>query len=337
MKSGFTRRGSLLASVVLLVIAADARGQAAPLGQLQLPTDPAAWINADPISLQVLAGKGVVLWFYEEGCPRSRAKWPELLEVAKKYRGKPVVFIAVNSGNSRGDVERYARDVGLTWPVIVDTNRDFERMCGVGEINMQNIYQPAIITHDGKVGRGRWDDVPGTADTALSGAQWEVDPTGIPAALEGAWLAIEFGNPAGAAMAVKKGLASSNVDVKAAATRLNDAVQAKIKVLVDAAKNADQEGDKWAAYKSCKTLLDRYGGYDVPPELRTMQKQLGEDDVVKKQVLARKVLDSAARPLLSPEVSVRRGAITKLKKLAADYPDTDAAAEAHKLIAEFGG
>ena len=69
VKSGFTRRGSLLASVVLLVIAADARGQAAPLGQLQLPTDPAAWINADPISLQVLAGKGVGLWFYEEGCP----------------------------------------------------------------------------------------------------------------------------------------------------------------------------------------------------------------------------------------------------------------------------
>jgi thiol-disulfide isomerase/thioredoxin len=323
--------------LVLCALAANAAGQNAPRGELQLPSDPAAWVNTGPISLQSLAGKGVVLWFYEEGCPRCRAKWPEMYTLAKQYQGKPVFFMAVNSGNSRGEVEQYARDVGLTWPVIVDTNREFEKMCGIGEISLQNIYQAGYITADGKFQQGRWSDLAGTADNALSGAKWEVDPAGIPVTLQAAWTAIEFGNPSGAAAAVKKGLTSPKADVKAAATRLNDAVQAKIKSLVDAAKNAENTGNKWVAYKSYQAVIDQFGGYDLPPEVRTTQKTLGEDEAVKKQVLAQKGLESAVKLLRSPAASVRRGAITKLKKLAEDYPDTDAAAEAQKVVAQVGG
>lgn len=35
--------------------------------QLQLPQDPRAWINSPPVSLETMAGKGVVFYFFEEG------------------------------------------------------------------------------------------------------------------------------------------------------------------------------------------------------------------------------------------------------------------------------
>ncbi|MDX1947001.1 MAG: TlpA disulfide reductase family protein [Pirellulaceae bacterium] len=315
-------------------------GSLSPLwgqGEFKLPEDPAAWVNSGPISLKTLAGKGAVLWFYEEGCPRCRDKWPEMYALAKQYEGKPVLFIAVNSGNPRGAVEQYAGDVGLRWPTIVDPTRDFERQCGIGEISLQNIYQAGIITHDGKFRRASWDDLPGAADNALSGAKWNVDPTGIPAALQGAWLAIEFGNPAGGAAAVKKGLTSTKADIKEGATRLNAAVQEKIQLLVDAAKLAEKSGDKWTAYKQYQTAAVQYAGYDLPADVKTAQKQLGEDEAVKNQLLAQKALELAAKSLRGPSASGRRSAIAKLKKLIEDYPGTDAATEAAKLVEQAGG
>src|SRR5690349_3653751 len=45
-----------------------------------LPRDPAAWLNSPPLSVEALKGKGVVLWFFEEQCPRCRAKWPGMYD-----------------------------------------------------------------------------------------------------------------------------------------------------------------------------------------------------------------------------------------------------------------
>jgi len=79
-----------------------------------LPRDPTAWLNSPPLSVDALKGKGVVLWFFEEQCPRCRAKWPGMYELAKRFEGQPVVFIAVNSGTSPIEVAQYAREVRLT-------------------------------------------------------------------------------------------------------------------------------------------------------------------------------------------------------------------------------
>jgi thiol-disulfide isomerase/thioredoxin len=287
--------------------------------------------------LQALAGKGAVLYFYEEDCPRCRGRWPAVLAVAQKYEGKPVIFLAVNSGNSRQAVEQYTREVRLPWPTIVDTSRELERQAGVGELSLQNIYQAGVITSEGKFRRADASNLEGAADAALAGAKWLVDPVGIPLPLRSAWLAIEFGNPAAAAVTVKKGLASSKADIKEGAGKLNAAVQAMFGSLVDAAKQAEAAGNKWAAYKSYQTAVEKYGGYDLPPEVRTTQKQLLDDEGVKKQLLAQKGLEAAVRSLRSPSSSARRGAVTRLKKLVEDFGETDAAAEAHKLIAQVGG
>ena len=86
------------ALVVLLVACSQAALQAAELARL--PNSPANWMNSAPLSLEQLQGKGIVVWYFEEQCPSCEKKWPAILEMAEKHRDKPVVFIAVNSGES---------------------------------------------------------------------------------------------------------------------------------------------------------------------------------------------------------------------------------------------
>src|SRR5215475_14011153 len=79
------------------------RAGAAEAAEL-LPSEAAVWLNSPPLTVDALKGKGVFLWFFEETCPTCRGKWPGLYELARRFEGQPVVFIAVNSGNSPVEV-----------------------------------------------------------------------------------------------------------------------------------------------------------------------------------------------------------------------------------------
>ncbi len=57
---------ALIAAGLCLLVSLDAaRGQSEPA--VRLPGNPAQWINSPPLSLRSLRGKGVVLYFFEEG------------------------------------------------------------------------------------------------------------------------------------------------------------------------------------------------------------------------------------------------------------------------------
>ena len=83
------------------------------------PDFPATMINSPPLNKDGLRGKVVVLYYYEEGCPSCRKAWPDKLKVAQSYKDKPVIFIAVNSGNSSAEVSEYLNEVNCKWPTIV--------------------------------------------------------------------------------------------------------------------------------------------------------------------------------------------------------------------------
>ena len=305
--------------------------------RIQLPTSPAQWVNSGPISVEALAGKAAVLLFYEESCPSCREIWPSHLEKAKRFEGQPVIFIAVNSGNSRADVEQYARGVGCTWPVIVDESRELEKRANIGEISLQNVLQACYINSEGQFKYGRWNDLEGTAANALQGAKWKVDPASVPATLYTAWMAVEFGNPGPAGAAIKKALASPKTDIKEAATKLNDVVQADIQKLVQQAKEAEGSGNKWQSYKNYQTLITQYGGYDLPSDIKTKLKELSSDDGVKKQLLAQKSLESIVRLLHSPSATTRKSGVSRLKKLVEEFGGTDAAQDGQQLLTSLAG
>jgi thiol-disulfide isomerase/thioredoxin len=321
------------AAASLLLTLSDAPAQDK---QLKLPQDPSLWINSRPLSNNALKGKAAVLWFFEEDCPTCRGKWPDLIAVSKKFEGKPVVFIGVNSGKPREEIEAYAKDVGVKWPILLDPTREFEKSAGVGEISLQNIYQLGIIGPDGSFSQANAREFGAAAERAAAGAKWTVDPTGMPAALMPAWTAIEMGDFAAAATLVKKGLATNKPEIKEGATKLNDAVQALVKQELDQAKTSLDGGQKWPAFKAYQSLSQRFAGYTLPDEVATQLKELATDEQVKKEIAAAKILDTVKRSLRSGTANSRRTATVRLKKLIEDSADTEAAKEAQAILAEIG-
>lgn len=330
--------GAFLAGLCLAgsASAQDSKQASKKADAIPFPTDPASWIGSPPLTAEMLQGKAAVLWFYEENCPKCRGKWPSLFEVAKKFEGKPLLFIAVNSGNPRSEVEKYLRATNVDWPTIVDPDRRFEKAVARETISLENIYQMRVLLPDGRVVAGDWSDFEGSAEAAAKNAKWKIDPAGMPAVLKGAWTSIELGDYTTPAALVKRSLASGKPDVKAAAEKLNLVAQEQIAVRVQEAKSADAAELKWEAYKGYTGVATQFKGYDLPPEVAARQKELGAEAEVKGQIAALKLLESIKKQLANSAQNVRNRAKAQLEKLVADQPTTDAAEEAKTILAQLG-
>lgn len=296
------------------------------------PSDPALWINSGPLTASGLKGKGVVLWFFDDQCPRCRNRWPALIEMSKKFDGQPVVFIAVNSGAGRAELEEYARDVKCSWPVLVDTSREFERACGVFPISLQNIYTVKYARADGSLHFGNHDDMPGTAEKALEGAQWKVPPTEIPDSLKPTWIAIETGNYKGVAAPLKKAQNASKSETKEAARKLMEIVQQQMDDQVSAIKQAQESGNNWTAFELCNQFAARFTGFELPKDMATLKKDLLKDSKVKAGLAAQKSVEGARKLLSSGNPAAQKKALATLEQVVSDFPDTDLAQSAKSMI-----
>ncbi len=306
-------------------------------GLLTFPANPAQWINAPPISTEMLKGKGAFLYFFEEDCPRCESAWPDLLKSAKEFDGQPVLFIGVNSGSARGDIEAYARRNNITWPIILDTDRSIEKVAGVGEISLQNIYQVRLLTATGSLIPGSWSDVPGSAQKALAGASWKVDPAGISPTMRGAWAAVEFGTYSQAAIDINKGLRSPKEEIKVSAEKLNTFIQEALKRELTTAEALRSQGEVWPAYKIVATAQEQFKGYAIPEGLTTLAKELEADEKIAGELAAMKALDLIRRALGSSSAAAQRRALKQLETLVAEHPGTEAAAQASTILAQAAG
>lgn len=297
------------------------------------PSDPNAWINSGPLSVNGLKGKGIVLWFFEEDCPRCRARWPEMVETSKGYDGQAVVFIAVNSGNPRAKTEGYVRQQKIPWPVLVDTTRDFERACGmIQEISLQNISQIRYITPDGQMHVGVTDDLEEAADKAAEGATWKIPPDTIPESLKPVWMAVEIGNYKGIGPALKKSAGSGNPGVKAAAEKLTQIVQQEIDDQMARIKEAQDASNTYKAFELVTEMSDRFLGFELPKDAATLKKDLSKDPKVKAGQLAAKGMDIARKQLAAGNPTLKAKARAALEKIVSEYPDTTLARQAQELM-----
>ncbi len=319
----------LLLSRAAIGLGQDSDAKAPP----KLPGNPAVWINSPPISTEMLAGKAAVLYFFEETCPRCVEAWPRVLMQGAKFEGEPVLFIAVNSGSPRPQLEAYLRKNNVKWPVICDSDRSFEKQFDF-TVSLENTKQLRLLLPDGKFKSGDSENIEGSAVDALRDAKWKIEPKDIPSALHSAWQAIEFGNYPGAAQTLKKNL-NGKGEIKEAATRLNQFVLDDLAGQVDAAKKSLDDGKKWEAFKRYSAIPLKFKGFAVPAEVNSSLKELSADEAVKEEQAAMRQFDAAVQAA-SRSPSARKGAIKQLEKLIKDHPDTEAATEAQKLIEQAG-
>lgn len=113
---------AVLTVVVLVTMQANAGDQA---------PDPvsadAQWLNSAPLTGEMLRGKVVLVEFWTYGCINCLHTLPYVKAWAAKYSPKGLLVIGVHTPEfafekDRGNVERAVRDLGITYPVVMDNH-----------------------------------------------------------------------------------------------------------------------------------------------------------------------------------------------------------------------
>lgn len=308
-------------------------GWSSSAAALDFPQNPQQWLNSPPLTFQQVAGKGVLLYFFHQDDPDCLANWKVMQDLAKKYEDQPVLFLAISAGGQRNEIDGYAKQLDLDWPILLDVGRAFERKCPVTELSADNGMQLALLDPSGRVVAGSWEKPEDGVKQLLVDARWTVNPESIPELLRPAWRQIEFQNYAAAAIAIKKASKSSKDDIKAGAEALLAVVTPRIEEKVAAANAAYEAGEKWPAYRTYAEILEQFKGYELPDNVEARKKELQSDPAVKPQVAAMKMFDAAKKQALNP--AQKKKGLASLKKLMKDKPDTEAAEKAQELISEL--
>ncbi len=110
----------VLAAVLLLVAGGCAlggpgarKGEAAP--DFSLPT-----LDGGADNLRNYRGRVVILNFWGSTCPPCRAEIPDLQATYAELRGRGLVVVGVNWGESGETAAALAREFGLTYPILLD-------------------------------------------------------------------------------------------------------------------------------------------------------------------------------------------------------------------------
>ena len=319
--------------IIERAFAEDAEGKSPPV----LPTDPSVWLNTSPLTWEQLSGKGVVLYYFS--CdPEGAADLPKVIEAARTHAVDPVILIGVTMGNTRQETEAYLKTIGFQWPVLCDPVYSFTHLTDKAlESEESNLLSECLtgvcyVTATGVSDEGDWEDPKSTFKDVLEGAAWITDPKDIPAPVLPAWRAVELKKYAEALPLLKKGVNAGSNEQKEAARQLQQVVLKEIERLVGEARAADEQDQKWNAYRKIGRILDEFRGYDIPKDLEPLQKKLAKTSQVKQGLTAEKQLGIAAQGLKSPNAVLRKKAEVQLEKIVADFPESDLAKNARKLI-----
>lgn len=250
----------------------------------------------------------------------------------QSYENKPVVFIAVNSGNPRSDVEGYAKSTKFEWPILVDERRETEKALGT-EISLQNIYQWFVIDPEGKVmGVGSDQKQAMTVvDRNLAQAKMLFDGITVPEKLKAAAREIEMGqfdptigDLAALAQKGPKGL-------QEAAQQMYDKLKPLAEGGLERGKALDGEGKKYAAYQEYSRVAAWFKKTDYEKTATAALADLKKQKEVQDELAAKQMLDQAKALLGTGKKSDKPAADGILAALQKKYPNSEAAKEAAKL------
>ncbi|HVZ94404.1 MAG TPA: TlpA disulfide reductase family protein, partial [Phycisphaerales bacterium] len=78
------------------------------------------WLNADPMKIDDLKGKVVLIDFWATWCMPCRAAVPHTNEIARKYKDQGLVVVGVCAGKGGEKIKQTAEELKIEYPVAVD-------------------------------------------------------------------------------------------------------------------------------------------------------------------------------------------------------------------------
>ena len=85
------------------------------------------WINSDPLTMEKLRGKVVLVHFWTHGCSNCVNNYPHYRAWQDAYKGKDVVLLGIHTPETSGErdlarIKAQADKNGLTFPIAVDND-----------------------------------------------------------------------------------------------------------------------------------------------------------------------------------------------------------------------
>jgi thiol-disulfide isomerase/thioredoxin len=98
-------------------------------GQVRAPEIGRTWFNSPPLSFRQLRGRAVLVDFWDYTCVNCIRTLPYVQAWHERYREKGLTVIGVHTpeftfAQYESNVERGIREFGLTYPIVVDSDRE---------------------------------------------------------------------------------------------------------------------------------------------------------------------------------------------------------------------
>lgn len=119
--------------------------------------------NGQMVSLSDLRGRVVLLTFWASWCQECRPEMPAFEQLHRDFIAQGLSVLGVNVREGTQAIESYARELGLTFPLVLDSNGEIRRSYGV--IGLPTTF---LIGRDGRtvalaIGPREWSSVPARA------------------------------------------------------------------------------------------------------------------------------------------------------------------------------
>jgi peroxiredoxin len=120
-------------------------------------------IDARRVSLSELRGKVVIVNFWASWCLECRPEMPVLESLHRELASRGLAIVGVNAREDARAVKRYAEQLGLTFPLVLDATGKINDLYGV--IGLPTTF---LVARDGRavafaVGPRAWGSPPARA------------------------------------------------------------------------------------------------------------------------------------------------------------------------------
>lgn len=120
-------------------------------------------LDARQLSMMEYRGTVTVLNFWASWCLECRSELPVLERLQREFSSRGLAIIGVNARESKEAVRRYAKELGLTFPLVLDREGKINALYGV--IGLPTTF---VIGRDGRaiafaIGPRQWESAPARA------------------------------------------------------------------------------------------------------------------------------------------------------------------------------
>ena len=120
-------------------------------------------LAARQLSMTEYRGRVIVLTFWASWCLECRVEMPALERLQREFSSRGLATIGVNARENKEVVRRYANELGLTFPLVLD--RDGKINARYGVIGLPTTF---VVGRDGRaialaIGPRQWESAPARA------------------------------------------------------------------------------------------------------------------------------------------------------------------------------